>query len=164
MCNLEPPPDNLDSGALEMLQKLVESLKLVDRGIGDVVYYWEEYLHKRQMSEMSPSSHHANRMFYAVNPSNTHWEPMTTTMEDTSTEDEDTSHQFKNNKETTQVSDSLSEEDEISFKSTPKDSHGDYDDDNDEDKDKDKESDEVVDYNQSIDIFRRNPKKFRKEM
>ena len=48
-------------GALKMLGNLVESLKSVDKAIGDAVYYWEEFIHKRQMSEAS--TQHVGRMF-----------------------------------------------------------------------------------------------------
>ena len=48
-------------GALKMLGNLVESLKSVDKDIGDAVFYWGEFIHKRQMSEAS--SHHVGRMF-----------------------------------------------------------------------------------------------------
>ena len=49
-----------------MLGNLVESLKSVDRDIGDAVYYWGEFLHKRQSSEASSSSH-VGRMFRSNN-------------------------------------------------------------------------------------------------
>ena len=49
-----------------MLGNLVESLKSVDRDIGDAVYYWGEFLHKRQSSETSSSSH-VGRMFRSNN-------------------------------------------------------------------------------------------------
>ena len=54
------------AGALKMLGNLVESLKSVDRDIGDAVYYWGEFLHKRQSSEASSSSH-VGRMFRSNN-------------------------------------------------------------------------------------------------
>ena len=54
------------AGALKMLGNLVESLKAVDRDIGDAVYYWGEFLHKRQSSEASSSSH-VGRMFRSNN-------------------------------------------------------------------------------------------------
>ena len=44
-----------------MLGNLVESLKSVDKDIGDAVFYWGEFMHKRQMSEAS--SQHVGRMF-----------------------------------------------------------------------------------------------------
>ena len=64
----------LTAGALKMLGNLVESLKSVDKKIGDAVFYWGEFMHKLLMSDTYSSSQHVGRMFR----SNNYAETMTT--------------------------------------------------------------------------------------
>ena len=55
------------AGALKMLGNLVESLKSVDKKIGDAVYYWGEFMHKLLVSDTYSSSQHVGRMFRSNN-------------------------------------------------------------------------------------------------
>ena len=55
------------AGALKMLGNLVESLKSVDKKIGDAVFYWGEFMHKLLMSDTYSSSQHVGRMFRSNN-------------------------------------------------------------------------------------------------